>query len=189
VSTTRAHTRRNDDLDKKYVVARVEDIPEGSRLIVNVQGREIGIFNVDGTFHAILNRCPHRGGALCKGDVLNLVIADKPGEVRLDTTTTFIVCPWHGWEYDIETGQSWYDPDDPSKDQRRYPTARQFGVQIESGAAVAKNIDAGTAAIENEDAAYVDPKTHRLKGPYTAEMFPVDIENNYIVITLRRLVP
>jgi hypothetical protein len=77
---------RRGALDKKFVVARTRDIPEGARVLVTVQGREIGVFNVDGKFHAILNRCPHRGGELCKGDVLGFVHADRPGAVTLRGT-------------------------------------------------------------------------------------------------------
>ena len=35
--------------------------------LVTIEGREIGVFNVHGEFYALRNRCPHQGGALCKG--------------------------------------------------------------------------------------------------------------------------
>jgi len=51
----------------RHIVATVDDIPPGKRMLVNVRGREIGIFNVDGEYLAISNRCPHEGASLCKG--------------------------------------------------------------------------------------------------------------------------
>lgn len=177
--------------DGKYVVARAQDIPEGSRIIITVEGREVGIFNVDGAFYAILNHCPHRGGQLCKGDVLGLVEADRPGEVRLDDSTKFIVCPWHGWEFDIKTGESWYNPAH-NTDPARYPPARAFQVGVETGDQVAGELSASAAvAVEGEaaGAAYIDPTTHRVAGPYTAQVIPVEVEDDYVVLTFRRAVP
>ena len=57
----------------RHIVATVDDIPPGKRLLVNVKGREIGIFNVDGEYLAISNRCPHEGASLCKGRIVGLV--------------------------------------------------------------------------------------------------------------------
>jgi len=171
--------------DGKYVVARVDDIPEGSRIIVDVDGREIGIFRVDGAFHAFLNHCPHRGGELCKGDILSLVEADRPGEVRLDESTKFIVCPWHGWEFDIKTGESWYDPA-VNTDPARYPPARAFQVEVEPGEQVAGELSAEAAVTVESGGAFVDPRTHRVAGPYTAAVIPVEIEDEYVVLSFRR---
>src|SRR5260370_20848795 len=84
----------------KHVVARVRDIPDGSRLIVEVEGRSVGIFNVDGRFYAILNRCPHNGGPLGKGEIVGVIESSRPGEWRLDASRKLVVCPWHAWEYD-----------------------------------------------------------------------------------------
>ena len=52
--------------------ATVDEIPPGGRKIVEVAGRTIGVFNVDGEFFALLNRCPHQGGPLCTGNTLGL---------------------------------------------------------------------------------------------------------------------
>ena len=51
----------------RHVVAAAADILPGDRRIVTVQGREVGVFNLGGEFFALLNRCPHQGGALCLG--------------------------------------------------------------------------------------------------------------------------
>src|SRR5215213_8795800 len=93
---------------ESYVVARAQDIPEGERIIIDIQGRSVGVFNVEGRFYAILNRCPHKGAQLCKGDIIDEVVSERPGDIRLNHGRKLIACPWHGWEYDLETGQSWY---------------------------------------------------------------------------------
>ena len=52
----------------RHVVASVDEIAPGTCKIVSVAGREIGVFNVDRTFYALINRCPHEGAALCRAD-------------------------------------------------------------------------------------------------------------------------
>ena len=179
--------RWRESLDKKFVVARTRDIPEGARVLVTVQGREIGVFNVNGTYHAVLNRCPHRGGELCKGDVLGFVHADRPGAVALDKTKQFIVCPWHGWEFDIETGRSWYDAARNTDPAAKFPSARAFGTTVEPGAQLAGEFERDTAEAGERQGRYVDPQTHRVAGPYTADILPVQVEDDYVVISFRRV--
>jgi len=174
----RTHSRG----DGKYVIGRAADVPPGVRLLVNIEGREVGIFNVDGTYRAILNRCPHRGGELCKGDVLGLVESEYPGQVTLDDSKKFIVCPWHGWEFDMETGESWYDPA-YNTDPARYPPARTFDVAIEHENAPER---APREFARPANAFYIDPHAHRLAGPYTAVTLPIEVEDDYLVVSLRR---
>lgn len=162
---------------RKYIVARASDIPDGGRLIVDVAGRSIGIFNVDGRFHALLNRCPHKGGDLCRGDVLDLIIADRPGNVRLEKGQKFIVCPWHGWEYDIETGQSWTSP--------QGGRARPFPVQVEPGNSAAEKLVQGSAtAPEEPGSVYLAGSGQRVRGQYRAEVVPVAVQDDYLVLTV-----
>ncbi len=73
--------------------ATVSEIPPGTGKCVDVNGKEIALFNLDGKFHAIDNTCLHRGGPLGEGEV--------------DGTT--VTCPWHGWQYDILTGKNIFD--------------------------------------------------------------------------------
>src|SRR5260370_41770743 len=94
----------------KYVVAAVEEIPPGQRKIVDVGGRSVGVFNVGGEFFAVLNRCPHQGGPLCKGETLGFLRPGEVGEFQYSRAGEIVRCPWHGWEYDLRTGQSWFDP-------------------------------------------------------------------------------
>jgi 3-phenylpropionate/trans-cinnamate dioxygenase ferredoxin subunit len=95
----------------KHVVGTLDELPPGSRKIVTVAGRSIGIFNVDGRLYAVRNRCPHQGAALCKGDLFGNLESGRPGEYRYSTDRPLLRCPWHGWEFDLGTGQSWFDPE------------------------------------------------------------------------------
>ena len=94
----------------KVVVCRLEDFPEGERKIVKAGPRSIGVFNVEGEFFAIRNRCPHQGGPLCIGRLSPWAVASGPGKVTMDGPPRLVACPWHGWEYDLETGQSFMGP-------------------------------------------------------------------------------
>jgi 3-phenylpropionate/trans-cinnamate dioxygenase ferredoxin subunit len=94
----------------KYVVAAADEIPPGGRKIVEVGGRSIGVFNLGGEYFALRNRCPHQGGPLCEGRVWGAIEADRPGELRYSRGGEILACIWHGWEFDIRTGQSWCDP-------------------------------------------------------------------------------
>jgi 3-phenylpropionate/trans-cinnamate dioxygenase ferredoxin subunit len=94
----------------KWVVGTVDEIPPGSRKVVDVDGRSIGVFNVKGEYFAVLNRCPHQGGPLCLGNTLGFLRSDGVGEFHYSRAGEIVRCPWHGWEYDLRTGQSWFDP-------------------------------------------------------------------------------
>jgi nitrite reductase/ring-hydroxylating ferredoxin subunit len=148
---------------RRYVVARTDEIAEGGRLIVEAGGREIGIYRVRGKFYALLNRCPHLGGPLCQGQVVTEVTASVPGEVRGNPDRVFATCPWHNWEFDIATGQSYWNP----KGLR----ARPFPVDVEMGEAVQDAMATGDA--------------ERIRGPYSAETVPIAVEDEYLVLSLR----
>lgn len=94
----------------RYVVARLEEIPPGQSKIVEVAGRSIGVFNVRGELFALRNSCPHQGGPLCLGQVSGWVSSPSPGEYDYSRRGEIVRCPWHGWEFDIRTGQSYFDP-------------------------------------------------------------------------------
>ena len=113
-----------------YVVARSDEIPPGERKLVTLRGREIAVFNVGGDYLAILDRCPHQGGSLCRGKLVGLVEADGPGSYRYHRKGEIVRCPWHGWEFDLRTGKSYCDP------ARTW--VKSYATSIEPGARVAE---------------------------------------------------
>jgi 3-phenylpropionate/trans-cinnamate dioxygenase ferredoxin subunit len=91
-------------------VASVSEIPPGGRKLVSVEGRSIGVFNVAGTYYALRNLCPHQQAPLCEGRVLGTTVPSRPGVYRVARDGEILRCPWHGWEFDIRTGASLFDP-------------------------------------------------------------------------------
>jgi len=105
------------DNTRRVVVGPVDELPPGERkIIVPFRGRAgIGVFNVNGTFHALRNLCPHMSGPLCTGRVGPLIVADGPptvADANLDVVREgdIIRCPWHMWEFEIATGRCLVDP-------------------------------------------------------------------------------
>ncbi len=70
------------------------DVPPGTARTVEVRGIRIALFNVDGTFYAVDNTCPHAGGPLGEGKLNGGIVE----------------CPWHGWRFDVRTGQREHNP-------------------------------------------------------------------------------
>jgi 3-phenylpropionate/trans-cinnamate dioxygenase ferredoxin subunit len=111
----------------RHVVGPLSELPPGTRRRVEIDGRAIAIFNVDGELYALRDVCPHQGAPLSAGVVCGELKAERPGEYRFESTRRHVKCPWHGWEYDLATGQSWYDPG-PGGDR-----VRSFQVTVEPG--------------------------------------------------------
>src|SRR4051794_25286333 len=91
------------------VAALTEDVLEGGRVVVDVDGTEVGIFRLDGRLYAWENRCAHVGGPVCQGVLMNRVV-ERLDDERRSLGDDFadelhIVCPWHGYEYDVRTGE------------------------------------------------------------------------------------
>ena len=143
----------------KHVVATVEEIPPGERKIVEVAGRSIGVFNLGGEFFALRNRCPHQGGELCRGRLVGLVTATGPGDYEYCREGELLRCPWHGWEFDVRTGQSWFDP--------RRVRVRSYDVAVET-------LPPPDGVTPN--------RTDLDKGPYVAETYPVSVERQHVVV-------
>jgi nitrite reductase (NADH) small subunit len=74
-------------------VARAEDVPPGTARVVKAGDRDLALFNVDGEFYATQGQCLHLKGPLGDGEL------DGP----------VITCPWHGWQYDVRTGENEFD--------------------------------------------------------------------------------
>jgi 3-phenylpropionate/trans-cinnamate dioxygenase ferredoxin subunit len=142
-------------------VATVDEIPPGGRKIVEVGGRSIGVFNLSGEFFALRNNCPHEGGPLCVGPICGLVSSERPGEYEYSRQGEIVRCPWHGWEFDIRTGQSWFDP--------RKVRVRRYEVTVEAGATTGATT-ATTTGLQ--------------RGPYVAETYDVSVEQQHIIVEI-----
>lgn len=141
-----------------YVVCRSGDLADGEKMMVAVNDREIAIFNVEGSFFAVRNRCPHMGGPLCTGNTVAELRSTGPGSYDHGGPRTIVRCPWHQWEFDVRTGQSWAD--------RRLRT-RAYAVTVERGEELQVHAAAGT---------------ERVPGPYQAETYRVDVDGEYLVV-------
>jgi len=80
-------------------VCKTADIKAGCGRSIEISGKPLALFNVDGGFYAINGVCGHRGGPL--------------GEGELDGKT--VICPWHGWRYNVTTGENELVPDLPTQ--------------------------------------------------------------------------
>jgi nitrite reductase/ring-hydroxylating ferredoxin subunit len=76
-------------MSKFITVAKTQDVLPGTGRTVEVQGVWIALFNVDGSFFAVDNTCPHAGGPIGEGSL--------SGDV--------VTCPWHGWQFNVRTGE------------------------------------------------------------------------------------
>ena len=90
-------------------VAEAGAIPSGQGLVVEAGGKQIAVFNCEGKFYGTHNVCPHRGGPLADGLLEG----------------TVLTCPWHGWEFDVASGECRTNP------KARIPT---FRVKVDGNA-------------------------------------------------------
>ena len=95
---------------KERAVCRGDDVLDNQVKILEIDGVEIGLIRVNGFVVAFENSCPHQGGPVCYGEVLQRieVVLDHQKRVveeRLSREDVDLVCPWHGWEFDIMTGE------------------------------------------------------------------------------------
>lgn len=98
-------------------LSRSEAPPPGNLRVVEVGGYPVGLFNVDGRFFALADRCPHRGAPLCSRGELVGAIVPIGDRLHLHAEGQFIRCPWHKWDFEIATGSS---PVAPWLQVRRY---------------------------------------------------------------------
>ena len=113
--------------EKKQVeVGAAGEFTPGEFKIVDVDGREIGITRLkSGELRAVRNVCPHKGAPVCRGTIGGTWPPCEPGEMKYERDGEVLVCPWHGFEFDLVNGQELYQPK-PTK-LLMYPVAEQDG--------------------------------------------------------------
>jgi 3-phenylpropionate/trans-cinnamate dioxygenase ferredoxin subunit len=91
-------------------VKRLSEFPPGSRAIISIGRQSIGVFNIDGALFALRNHCPHQGAPLCLGIVSGTTLTGEPYQYDYGRENEIITCPWHGWEFEIASGKSIFNP-------------------------------------------------------------------------------
>lgn len=127
---------------KRHPVCRTSDLLPGQRKLIEVDGKSIGVFNVNGTYHAIRNLCPHQFAPLCLGKVTGYCEPSPVGEFHWARQGEIVRCPWHAWEFDIKTGRSIFNP-------HRVRT-KAYTVTVEATAPEDPSVEVFKVGTENE---------------------------------------
>lgn len=96
-------------------LGRLDDLKARGRMVIDIDGVEIGVFFVGSDVRAYLNICPHMGGPACQGKMMprTLETVSATGQslgLAFSKDEQHIVCPWHGYEFDVMTGRHPFDP-------------------------------------------------------------------------------
>jgi nitrite reductase/ring-hydroxylating ferredoxin subunit len=93
----------------EWFVAKASEFKDGDRRIVSAGKREIGVFHKGGAYYAYSNICLHQGGPACEGmmiaNVVDVIDQDHMYQGQVYGDEMHFVCPWHGYEYDLKTGE------------------------------------------------------------------------------------
>ena len=138
-TNARAHLQvLSDSRDSmaRHIIARTSEIPPGGNKVVEINGRDIVVFHVNGEYFALLNRCPHAGAPLEKAACVARLTSKEPGVYERSRVGELLRCAWHGWEFDMRNGQSWFDPQRVKI--RTYPVVIEDGETLAKGPYVAE---------------------------------------------------
>lgn len=94
----------------RFEICPAAELQPGERRIETLGRFSVGVFNVDGEYYAMKNDCPHQRAPLCEGKLTGTTTSDTPGEYNWERDGQIVTCPWHGWEFDITTGESVFNP-------------------------------------------------------------------------------
>jgi nitrite reductase/ring-hydroxylating ferredoxin subunit len=91
------------------------EMKDGDVRIIREGKVEVGVYRHRGAFYAYRNQCLHQGGPACegiiRGKVVDIYAPDKTYVAqKYDDDEPHIICPWHGWEYKLKTGECAPDP-------------------------------------------------------------------------------
>jgi nitrite reductase/ring-hydroxylating ferredoxin subunit len=113
---------------QEILVGDAAELVEGKFKIIQEGALNIGVTRLrDGTVRAVRNWCPHKGAAICKGIIGGTWPPSSPGDLAYDREGQILICPWHGFEYDLKTGDELY---------RKVPTRLRFYEVIERDAKI-----------------------------------------------------
>lgn len=99
--TAATHARRG------HRVGAVSDFELDRFRVTEIDGKEVGVVRTARGFFAVNNRCPHQGADLCAGLLTETTMApSRPHEFVVSRDQLILACPWHRWEFDLETGRA-----------------------------------------------------------------------------------
>ncbi len=86
-------------------IAEVGEIEPGGRKLLTIEGKSIGVFNINGRHAAVLNVCPHELAPVCLGRLRGTTVSSAPGSFVWRQDGEILCCPWHGWEFEVLSGR------------------------------------------------------------------------------------
>jgi nitrite reductase (NADH) small subunit len=93
----------------KHHLGSIDQFPLHRFRIMEIEGRSIGLVNSGDRVHAVRNLCPHQMAPLCRGKVTGTMLPSEPGELCYGLHNQVIRCPWHNWEFRIDTGEAVFE--------------------------------------------------------------------------------
>jgi nitrite reductase/ring-hydroxylating ferredoxin subunit len=90
----------------RHHVGPVDDFELRTFRLFTLAGRPVGVVRTEHGFFAVRNRCPHQGADICAGRVSGTMLPSDPQEYRYSEDTLVVVCPWHRWEFELDSGHS-----------------------------------------------------------------------------------
>jgi len=183
----------------RFEICPATDLGPGERIIADLDGIDVGVFNVDGEYHALKNDCPHQRAPLCEGSLTGLTTADAPGEFEYERDGEIVRCPWHGWEFDVTTGESVFNPhrvraktfetaveasDDPETVETSEPASARAGRLDFSTGTTADDGDTEDGAGGRTSEREADHGVALAGDEPPVETYDVDVENGVVVVHL-----
>jgi nitrite reductase (NADH) small subunit len=90
----------------EHHLGRLERFPQHKVVPVKIDTRTIGVLRKDDAIYAFSNRCPHHGGPMCASQVSGTMFPSQPDEYHFGLDGLVIKCPWHAYEFNVQTGES-----------------------------------------------------------------------------------
>lgn len=117
--------------EERHVLCGLDEIPPGTVGGFRAGRRKVALARLDdGSCRLVADTCPHQAAKLSLGSIERMWVSDTPGTHHQSESRNVLLCPWHSFEFDLETGG---DPCVPGRPDLRLKTYR---VEVESGEVV-----------------------------------------------------
>ena len=110
----------------KHQLFPEDELGPGELRAARIDGISIVVIrDPEGGYHALRDSCSHHGAPLSQGSLQQVIVGDDVGRYEFSESQLMVRCPWHGYEFDVETGQCLADP--------RQARVRAYPVTVENG--------------------------------------------------------